>query len=381
VTPDATVGAVGAAASTDSPPDPPLDPVDWSFAERVAHRIAGGDPLAESYHRASLESDFAEVTARSADLVAAFTGLQPDLDAAEGLVLDRQAWVSANLASFRHLLRPLVGRLGERLTPGPAATVGRRVAGAETGLLVGWFAQRVLGQYDLFGGASGDGAGDGLPLAPGGRVYYVAPNVLGLERRYGFRSRDFRMWIALHEVTHLVQFTGIPWLRPYFLGLVEESLSLVDPDPKRIVRLVQQVVEDLRAGRNPLADGGLVNLLATGEQREVLARVQSLMSLLEGHGNFVMDRLGARHVEGQERMSRVLRERRKPRGVGGQIQQALGIELKLRQYAVGEEFFVAVEREAGVDILAALWESPDQLPTLDELREPGTWVARVRRAA
>ncbi|HLF99561.1 MAG TPA: zinc-dependent metalloprotease [Acidimicrobiia bacterium] len=361
---------------TDAP-----DPIDWPFAERVAHRVAGHDLLSTSYHRTSLDRDFADATARAADLVAQFTGLQPRVDVALGQVVDRQEWVTLNLASFRRILRPVTERLGSRVGTGAVAGVGRRVAGAEAGVLLGWFGRRVLGQYDLLGapavGVPTDGRDADRSTSSEGAVYYVGPNVLGLEKRFGFQPAAFRLWIALHEVTHLVQFTGVPWMRDYFLSLIDESLRLLDPDPKRFARAIGHVVEELRAGRNPLEGGGLVTLFADERQRELLARIQALMSVLEGHGNYVMDRLGADHVEGKDHMAKVLRERRVAGGASRQVQKALGIELKLKQYATGEAFFDAVEREAGDGALAALWRSPDALPTLAEIHAPTAWLTRI----
>lgn len=348
--------------------EPVVDPVDWAFAENVAHRVSGHDLLSTSYHRASLDADFREATARSCDLVAAFTGLTPRIDTALGRVVDRQEWVTLNLRSFRRILSPVTARLGPRMAASPIAGVGRRVAGAEAGVLLGFFGRRVLGQYDLLGEGT-----DGSE----GAVYYVGPNVLGLEKRFGFRPEAFRMWIALHEVTHLVQFTGVPWMREYFLGLVDESLQMLDPDPKRFARALGHIIEELRAGRNPLEGGGLVTLFASEEQRELLTRIQALMSLLEGHGNYVMDRLGEEHVEGKDHMARVLKERRIARGPGRQVQKALGIEMKMRQYATGEKFFDLVEREAGRDALAHLWSGADALPTLEEIHEPRRWLDRT----
>lgn len=362
------------------------DPVDWEFAERVAHRVTGHDPLADSYHRSSLETDFAEATIRAAGLVAEFTGLSPAVEAALGQVVDRREWVTLNLASFRRILAPVTERFGERLAASPLAGMSRRIAGAEAGVLLGWFGKRVLGQYDLLaegpGGAGRTSSDDvrGSYEQEDGAVYYVGPNVLALEKRHGFRPRAFRLWIALHEVTHLVQFTGVPWMREYFLGLVDDSLRMLDPDPKRFARAVGHIIEEARAGRNPLEGGGLVALFATEEQREVLTRVQALMSLLEGHGNYVMDRLGREHVEGKDHMARVLRERRSAQGVNRQFQKALGIELKLRQYTTGERFFDAVEDSAGPGALSVLWSGSDALPSLDEIQHPDRWLARTGSA-
>jgi coenzyme F420 biosynthesis associated uncharacterized protein len=363
--------AVGAPARGPEPvaPDAP-SPVDWALAERVARRVAGREPLAASYLGDSLRRDFAEVTAEAAGLVTAFTGLQPP-GPATAEVLDRAGWASANVASMQRMLAPLTARMGERIARSPIAPVGRRVAGTEMGVLLGFLAQRVLGQYDLLVPEDPDvGLTDDA-------VYFVGPNVLALEKRYAFRPRDFRLWIALHELTHRAQFTGVPWMRGYFLGLVEQSLALVDPDPRTLVHALGRAAAEIRAGRNPLDDGGLVGLLATPEQRGLLSQVQALMSLLEGHGNLVMNHLGREHVAGQERMARVLHARRQARGLGGLVQKLLGLELKMRQYEVGEAFCEAVEREAGLPALDAVWRGPECLPTLDELERPAEWLARV----
>lgn len=345
-------------------------PVDWTLAGRVARRVAGRDPLADSYLAASLAADFEAVTAEAEALVAAHTGLRaPGLARAQ--VVDRHGWVDANVASMQRLLEPLLNRLGERMAKSPVSGIGRSVSATELGMLLGWFAQRVLGQYDLL--VPDDEAG----TVDVDAVYYVGQNILGLEKRFAFRPRDFRLWIAIHEVTHRAQFTAVPWMRDYFVGLVQEALGSVDSDPKRLVHALLRAVEELRAGRNPLDDGGIVALLATPEHRGVLNQVQALMSVLEGHGNRVMNELGRVHVQGQERMARVLQSRRRSSGLSGLFNKALGLDAKMRQYEVGEAFAAAVELEAGPRALDAAWRSPESLPTLDELATPLVWLTRV----
>ena len=346
------------------------DPVDWPTAIRVARLVAGRDQIASSYLGASLERDFESVTTEAEDLVADFTGLRAP-GRAHAAVLDRAGWVEANVASMQKMLAPLTERLGERLAQSPIAPLGRRVAGAEVGSLLGYLAQRVLGQYDLL-------VPEAEPGSPGAdAVYYVGPNVLALEKRFAFRPLDFRRWIAIHEVTHRAQFTGVPWMRDYFLSLVQGSLSIVDPDPTVVLRAVGRAADALRAGRNPLDDGGLVGLFASEEQQEILGRIQGLMSLLEGHGNYVMNELGRRHVNGADRMARVLSARRRQRGLGRQFQKLLGMEMKMRQYEVGERFVRGVESVAGIEALDAAWRDPSCLPTVPELEDPQSWLARV----
>jgi coenzyme F420 biosynthesis associated uncharacterized protein len=345
------------------------EPIDWPLAGRIARRVAGSDPLSRSYLAASLESDFAEVSALAEALVGEFTGLR-SATPARAMVLDRAGWIDANVASMRNLLAPLTERVGERLARSPFAPIGRTVTATELGVLLGWFSQRVLGQYDLLvPGDDGESVDDA--------VYYVGANVLALEKRFAFRPRAFRLWIALHECTHRAQFTGVPWLRPYFLSLVGDLLGAIDPDPKRVVHAMRTALEEMRRGRNPLDDGGLVALLATPEHRGTIAKVQSLMTLLEGHGNRVMNELGARHVQGQARMARVLETRRRSSGMTGIFHKLVGLEAKLRQYEVGEAFVAAIEAEAGPRAIDAAWRGPEWLPAADELEQPSRWLARV----
>jgi coenzyme F420 biosynthesis associated uncharacterized protein len=181
-------------------------------------------------------------------------------------------------------------------------------------------------------------------------------------------------------VTHRAQFTGVPWLRPYFLDLVNQMLGSIEPDPRILVRAAARVAESILSRRNPFDDAGLVGLMASDTQRAVLNRVQALMTLLEGHGNWVMNELGRVHVAGSERMARVLDARRAQGGVRGHVNKMLGVEMKLRQYAVGERFVSAVVAEAGPRAIDAAWRSAEHLPTLAEFDQPATWLARVEGA-
>ena len=351
------------------------DAIDWGLAERIAVRVAGREPFHGSYHAQSLGPDFAELTAEAEQLVAAATGLQSLAGPARARVTDRAGWVRANVASFQRLLRPLTDKLGDRLSSGRLAPVARRAAGAEVGALLGWMSTRVLGQYDLL--VIEDEDPDDQDL-----VYYVGPNVLALEKRYAFPPREFRLWLALHEVTHRAQFTGVPWMRSHFLGLVEQAVGSVDPDPKRLLHALRRVADAAVERRNPFDDGGLAALLATPEQADVLQRVGGLMSLLEGHGDVTMDRAGADRIPSADRFSRVLRARRRAVNPGIRLlQQIIGLEAKLNQYEQGERFIEAVERAGGPELVNTAFEAPTMLPTLAEIRQPDRWLARVVPAA
>jgi coenzyme F420 biosynthesis associated uncharacterized protein len=344
--------------------------VDWSLAERVAVRVAGREPFAASYHADSLVPDFEEFTRQAEELVADTTGLRSAAGPARARVTDRAGWVSANVASFQRLLRPVIDKMAGT-SPGPVRAVMRQVTGAEVGVVLGWMSSRVLGQYDLLVIEDENPQDQDL-------VYYVGPNVLALERRYAFPPRQFRLWLALHEVTHRAQFTGVPWMRQHFLGLVEQVVASAQPDPARLAAAVGRAAEAVRSGRNPLAEGGVMALVASEEQRAVLDQVSGLMSLLEGHGDVTMDRAGAHLLPAAERFGRVLRQRRLQAGGATRLlQQLIGLEAKLAQYEQGERFIAAVERSDPA-LMDRVWEHPSLLPSLAEIRDPGRWLDRVR---
>ena len=249
--------------------------------------------------------------------------------------------------------------------------MARAITGVEVGTLLGWMSGRVLGQYDLL-------VVDDENAADQDIVYYVGPNVAAIERRFGFPPREFRLWLALHEVTHRAQFTGVPWLRTYYLSLVSELVESFDVDPGVLAARLKGVIGSLRAGRDALADGGLAAVLATPAQREVLGRIGGLMSLLEGHGDVTMSRAGGDLVPSAGRFARVLSERRKSAPTPTRVlQRLLGLEAKMAQYQQGESFIHAIEAAAGPRAVDRCWDSAEHLPTLEEIREPQLWLRRV----
>lgn len=345
--------------------------VAWDVAARVARqalRLSPAPPLSDA-EMASLRDDFAAATARAEQLVTAATGLESTTGAARALVTDRPGWVEANVGSFRRLLRPVA----ERVAASPKGRralhpMSRAAAGTEVGLLLAWMSGRVLGQYDL------------LPVdeSASDAVYYVGPNIRELERRNGFPPSEFRLWIALHEVTHRMQFTGVPWMRAHFLGIVERGTDVSSPDVSALLDSLRRAAAEVREGRNPLAEGGIVGLIASSDQLATLREAQALMSLLEGHGDIVMATAGHAEVPGAGHFAEVLRRRRSEVGpVSRVVRQLIGVEGKMRQYAEGERFVEAVLAAGGDDLFRRVWESPEMLPSIEEIRQPDRWITRV----
>jgi coenzyme F420 biosynthesis associated uncharacterized protein len=347
--------------------------VDWDLARKVAAGALILKPSPATYRSSDLQSQFDELTARAELLVSEATGLHSAHGAARAKVTDRAGWAAANVRSMQRLVGPALSEFQRKRAAkvsAPALAVGRAMSGTQLGLMLAYMATRVLGQYDLL---ISDESPEDQDL-----VSYVGPNVVAIEQRYGFTPSQFRLWLALHEVTHRLQFTAVPWLRDHFVSLVAELLEPLSGDPVGLADTLRRITSEVRAGHNPLREGGVVAVLATPEQRLALSRISGMMSLLEGHGDVTMDRAGAAEVPGAAEFSRVLHQRRtEARGLTKLMSNLLGLDAKMRQYAEGEQFVQAVEAAGGPELLARVWQGPEWLPTLAEIRRPADWVARA----
>ncbi len=329
-------------------------------------RIAGTYPLADTYHLFALVEEMATITAEVSLLVPEATGLQlpgsPDT-----MIVSRHEWVERNTAAFAHMVEPARRQMEERLArAGRSPALANSLVQGEMSAILALLSRRVLGQYELVLPGGG----------PGDTVAFVGPNILQMERRHHFRPAHFRFWVALHELTHRAQFQGVPWLRDYFLSLVADLVEQSTPEQGRWSRVLTEIGERRASGTPVFDDRGLFGLFATPAQNEVVDRVQALMSLLEGHGHVVMDRVGATRLKSQERMSRVLKGRRHDRRAAAFL-RVTGLEMKLKQYRQGERFVLSVERESGWETVALAFRGADSLPTLDEIEHPGRWLERV----
>jgi coenzyme F420 biosynthesis associated uncharacterized protein len=282
------------------------------------------------------------------------------------IVIGRVEWVQRNLASFQHLIEPAAKKLTQAGEESAAAGVAQRIVERESSALLGVLSRRVLGQYELV-----------LPTGEDGdSVAYVGPNLLQMERTHQFRPSEFRFWVALHELTHRAQFQGIPWLRAYFLSLVEELVEASAPEPGRLRSIADEIVQRRRSGSPIIDERGIFGLVATDTQQEIVDRVQALMSLLEGHGHVVMDRIGAEKLRSQDRMSRVLKGRRKDKRTAAFF-KVTGLEMKVKQYEQGERFINKIERESSWGTVSLAFRGASSLPTLAEIERPELWLNRV----
>jgi coenzyme F420 biosynthesis associated uncharacterized protein len=253
-------------------------------------------------------------------------------------------------------------------------------------MLLSFLASRVLGQYETFAPPSRE-----LPASSGGgRLLLVAPNVVHVERELDVAPHDFRLWVCLHEETHRTQFTAVPWLRDHIESEIQSFLDQTEMDPATVVERLREAAQSLAGGRTEEAEEGeqrggrsIIELVQTPAQREILARLTAVMSLLEGHADYVMDGVGPDVVPTVAEIREKFQQRRA--SGAGRLDQALrkllGLDAKLRQYRDGERFVRAVVEQVGMDGFNRVWTSPNTLPTKSEIGKPAEWVARVHRKA
>ncbi len=341
--------------------------IDWIVAERIATFVAGtGDLPGPRIELAPLAK---ECEAR----VVSYTGLRPEgqLPTPEGI--SRREWVSTNLDSMRALLDPVLDRAGNNLGPlRPAMQIAMGVLlSTEVGAVVGYLAQRVLGQYELVL------LDEAIPDRPP-RLLFVMPNLAQVVRQFEADEKEFMTWVALHEVTHAVQFASVPWLHRHLAGLVRELLARAEVriDTPRKLRL--PTADEIRNLVAALRKGDLVSIVTTTAERETLERVQAVMAVIEGHAEHVMDAVAPDLVPSLDRLrAGIDRRRRSQSGLSRVLAKLLGLDLKLRQYEQGKRFCDAVVSKGGVDALHHVFSGPEALPTLAELDDPEAWLERT----
>ena len=360
--------------------------IDPRVARLVARRFTGDGDFADGHLLHRLQGDLERAVPRAEELVEQASGIERPSPGRWSLV-DRSVWTDVNIAGMAKLIEPIGARLAHRIDRLPMAVrVAQRTAlSAEVGVLLGYISRRVLGQYDVLVTEATEDA-RALPARrtrrrrpPEGTVlYFVGRNIIETEKRLGFVPEDFALWVAVHEVTHRFQFAGVPWLKERFVSLITSYLASLQLDARSLAGRFASAVRRAASGTVPPEERNPVYLLATEEQRVALDELQALMAVVEGHGNFVMDAVGAAVIPSFDRMRRVFDKRRRQAGLIQRIvNQAIGLEMKLRQYELGQQFCDAVAAAEGPHALARLWSSPEMLPTMQELRSPRLWLARV----
>jgi coenzyme F420 biosynthesis associated uncharacterized protein len=346
--------------------------IDWEQARDVALRVSQWEqaPVGERAYRGE---QYMRLVKQSEPLIAEYLGVQLPRPINRVYVHDRREWLEANFVSFEQLFRPLED-IYERNGGGRGAAamllgdLNGKFLGAQLGVLLGYLARRVLGQYDL------------SLLSPdpatSGALYFVEPNIARVQSQLGLNDEDFRLWIALHEATHAFEFEAYPWVRQHFRDLLQEYFDQLSVQleglggglPQMLVRLAQGV----GSGQH------WIELVLTPEQRRIFDRLQALMSIVEGYGNHIMNAVGSQLLPSFAQIEQRVAQRQSTRTLIEQLfNRITGMDLKLAQYQQGEAFIDAVIKDRGPEFAHRVWERVENLPTLEEIRNPQQWIARI----
>lgn len=346
--------------------------IDWGQARSMALAMARSEeaPLVQREQR---RAQYARMVEQSEPLIADYMGVTLPQPISKVYVLDRREWLETNFASFERLFQPIEELYQQNLEVQNAFSLflrdtNSRFMGVQIGLLLGFLARRVLGQYDL------------SLLSPDpevrGSLYYVEPNIGRVQRSLGLDDDDFRLWIALHETSHVFEFEAFPWVREHFNGLVQQYFDQLNDQMNAMGGGLGGMIERLLRGAG--SDKHWIELMLTPEQRVLFDQLQALMSLVEGYSNHIMNVIGRQLLPSFDMIERRMNERQQNRPLVDQIFfRVTGMSLKLVQYKQGEAFVNAVVQSHGIDFVNRVWEAPEHLPTLEEIRTPSLWVARM----
>ncbi|HEX2144240.1 MAG TPA: zinc-dependent metalloprotease [Glycomyces sp.] len=353
--------------------NPMLPSVDWQTAASCSRAFTRGGPRMSPDGALDVVTDLHRHARKAIDLVTDYTGLVPASTAPVDVV-DRIRWSQINIAGFRRLLIELGA---DNPRPDAPVTAAAKVTGVQTGAVLAFLSSRVLGQFETFSTDTG-------------RLLFVAPNIVEVERRLRLPSREFRLWIAVHEAAHLTQFTAVPWMRDHFHGLIRTFFDAAEPDQSSAAGLARAVRRALASARENEHTGGhapdypgtdVMFAVTSPEQREAISQIQALMTLLEGHAEAVMDGVGRTAINHVALLRRRFdRRRANPTTLQRFVRQLLGLDAKMRQYAAGRRFVDHVVAEHGVIGFNRVWERPANLPTETEIDHPERWIARVLQA-
>jgi coenzyme F420 biosynthesis associated uncharacterized protein len=338
---------------------------DWDVAVRTARSISGSGPKVSHAERALMREQLTEHVERAEELVADHTGITVGGFRSRAWVMGRGDWTRQNLKGLQRAIEPLARRIAERRpsTTTEKHTIARKALGVQVGGLLGYVSRRVMGQVDVF-----------LPPDDDGLIYFIGPNLVEVERTFSLSPADFRLWVAIHEVTHRVQFSGAPWLRAEMMRMIDAYLQSVQLETKELMEQLGRAVEELRPGGG--SPGGILRML-TPEQRELFHRTQAVMSLLEGHASYVMNAVAKDVVEDLPRLQAALARRRAVGGFEKRLQRVIGFDQKVAQYDAGERFVGSVIERIGMPGFNLVWSEPGNMPRPGEIEEPDRWIARV----
>ena len=297
-------------------------PIDWSAVADAAKQSTAAGDLDVS----AAENDGYATDVRDArDRVREVGALEFDLPATVE-IQNRHHWIDANVAPFERVMASIEQQA--EYIPGLA----RMVNTGSMAFALSFLGNNVLGQYDPLLLADNDDHA----------LYFVRPNIRRVADQLDVEGDRFRRWIAFHEVTHAAEFGAAPWLSDHMEETMERTIDR-------------------------LSSGDL--------DRDSLGELDATMTAVEGYAELLMDRA---FDDEYDDLRRKIDARRQGRGpVAKLVRRFLGLGMKRAQYERGKAFFDAVADARGVAAAGRVWDSPETLPSDEEIEEPTLWIQRV----
>jgi putative hydrolase len=364
-------------------------PVNWDLARDLARQTVAA---AKDSSVNVLEREQVREAVRLAEI---WLDTATDLPAgtSDALAWSRAEWVEQTLPVWKQLIEPVAARVvdamsaaladqtgGEGVPPELAAmtgamagqlgglmkSMGGAMFGAQVGQALGSLAGEVVGSTDI-----------GVPLGPPGRAVLLPLGVAAFGEGLGVPEDQVRLYLALRECAHQRLFAHVPWLRSRLLADVEAYASGITIDTGRI--------EEALSGIDPMNPQAMQDAFSTGlfepqttpDQDRALRRLETLLALIEGWVDDVVDSAASPHLPSSSALRETVRRRR---AAGGPAEQTfanlVGLELRPRRLREAAALWAAVRSAGGTTARDAVWGHPDLLPTTEDLDDPEGFARR-----
>jgi putative hydrolase len=369
-------------------------PVNWDLAKDVARQAAAGDdPSVVDPERAAV-TDAIRLAELWLDPVTSFSAATSSAQA-----WSRAEWIEATLPTWTTLVEPVavkvVAAFGGELSAmpgfpgmpdlpdeaaglppemaqmaGPLMSMMRQMGGVmfggQVGQALGALSREVVSSTDV-----------GLPLAGVGHAALLPAGIAAFGEGLGLPAEEVRLFVALREAACHRLFAAVPWLRPRLIAAVEDYARGITVDTSHMQEALRSIDPTNPESLQDALTGGLFEPQDTPAQQAALARLETLLALIEGWIDDVVRQAAAGRLTGTEALAETVRRRRASGGPAEQTFGTLvGLELRPRRMREAAQLWQLLRENRGADGRDALWEHPDLLPTADDLSDPSGFVDR-----
>ncbi len=351
-------------------------PVNLELARQIADSIAN-EGTQEPPPNRDLVTAYPRSVITAHQLLSGYTRLQIDeLPSAE--VIGRSAWVASTLTGWSWLTEAFAqrftamadeGNTETEAAPGMGMAIKQIIPfmmGLQIGTLVGHLARETLSRYEL-----------PIPRSDNGRLFLVGQNADTVATDYGFDRNDFVMWIALREVGRHMIIASNPWVERYFRSSLVEVIGSIEIDLGDIERQMTELGAGME-GLEGIGSEGMLPVVHTPRYESALGRVKALFAVFEGYASHASGQVSTEVVPNVARIDEGMRRHASVPSSGKQaLASVLGLDLDRETVDAGATFCAAVVQLRGMGSLNEVWAAPDNLPSLDEIRDPFAWMERV----